>query len=61
MYSELQRVTTRYYKISTGKPQVVKLLIVKKKKKCIYIKDHVENTQNWHCLCAILLSHKINL
>ena len=46
MYSELQRVTTRYYKISTGKPQVVKLLIVKKKKKCIYIKDHVENTQN---------------
>ena len=45
MYSELQRVTTQYYKISTGKPQIVKLLIVKKKK-CIYIKDHVENTQN---------------
>ena len=36
MYSELQRVTTRYYKISTGKPQVVKLLIVKKKKMHIH-------------------------
>ena len=31
MYSELQRVTTQYYKISTGKTQIVKLLIVKKK------------------------------